>query len=195
MPKLDWKSWSDMALELVASMTINEECHERVLTAHGLSTICRNSYKITFYNYMSVYVSAMKCNWIMIDKFRWIQEGFSAEPLRHDSGPIFREMVRVSPQKSEVTGQKSELQTTSQSCLPGRPQNPTRIGQKGKRMGVLGASTENPGKAFWSPKTKQFLSAILPSPSCKKMAVSASATEKIVQIYFICICNQMKIKK
>ena len=45
-------------------------------------------------------------------------------------GPIFREMIRAQPPKVRVTGQKSELQTKSQSYSRADPQNPNRIAQK-----------------------------------------------------------------
>ena len=67
----------------------------------------------------------------------WIQEGFAAEPPRHDSGANFHLNDSGFGPKSQsyrpkvgVTGQKSELQ-------PGRtPQNPNQIAQKRDPNGV-----------------------------------------------------------
>ena len=72
------------------------------------------------------------------------------KPREMIRGRIFREMIRVSAQsqsykpKVGVTDQKSELQ-------PGRPpeSEPNRP-EKGPEWG-LGASTENPLKAFLNP--------------------------------------------
>ena len=49
----------------------------------------------------------------------WMQEGFTAEPLRNDSGVNFHDSG-FGP-KVRVTGQKSELQTKSQSCSRADP--------------------------------------------------------------------------
>ena len=46
---------------------------------------------------------------------RWIQEGFTAEPLRNDSGANFQWNDSDSGPKVRVTARKSELQTKSQS--------------------------------------------------------------------------------
>ena len=75
-------------------------------------------------------------------------------------GRIFREMIRVSAQKSQlqakvgVTDQKSELQ-------PGRPpeSEPNRP-EKGPEW-RLGASTENPRKAFLNPDKIDHMSDLL----------------------------------
>ena len=73
---------------------------------------------------------------------RWIQKGFIAEASRHDSGVLFRQMIRVEAQKSELQAKirsyrlKSELQTKSQSYNRADPQNLNRIAQKRNRNRV-----------------------------------------------------------
>ena len=68
---------------------------------------------------------------------RWIQKGFTAEPPKNDSGPIFSEMIRIS-------ARKSELQAKSRSY---RPKVRVTAGQTPK------IRTESPGKGtrigFW----------------------------------------------
>ena len=60
----------------------------------------------------------------------WIQEGFTAEPPRNDSGTDFGGNDSGFGPKVRVIGQKSELQTKSQSYSGADPQNPNRIAQK-----------------------------------------------------------------
>ena len=76
--------------------------------------------------------------------FRWILEGFTAEPLRNDSGPNFQWNDSGLGSDVRVTGQKSELQTKKSELQPGRPpeSEPNRP-EKAPELG-LGASTENP---------------------------------------------------
>ena len=74
----------------------------------------------------------------------WIQEGFTAEPPRNDSGANFQgndsgfgPKVRVTGQKSGVTDQKSELQWgRPPESEPNRPEKEPESGS--------GASTETP---------------------------------------------------
>ena len=62
--------------------------------------------------------------------FIWIQEGFTAEPPRNDSGADFQGNDSGFGPKVRVTGQKSELQAKSRGCSGADPQNPNRIAQK-----------------------------------------------------------------
>ena len=62
--------------------------------------------------------------------FIWTQEGFTAEPPRNDSGADFQGNDSGFGPKVRVTGQKSELQTKSQSYSGADPQNPNQIAQK-----------------------------------------------------------------
>ena len=81
----------------------------------------------------------------------WIEEGFTAEPPRNDSGGIFREMIRVS-------ARKSELQAKSRSD---RPKVGVTVGQtarirtksprKGTRIGFRRFCRKPPLKAFLNP--------------------------------------------
>ena len=58
-------------------------------------------------------------------KKRWgIQEGFTAEPPRNDSGANFQGNDSGFGPKVRVTGRKVELQTESLSCSRGDPQKP-----------------------------------------------------------------------
>ena len=66
----------------------------------------------------------------------WIQEGFTAEPLKNDSGAIwgqtFSGMIRIQARKSEI-------QAESRSYRPkvgDTAQNPNRIAQKRAPNGV-----------------------------------------------------------
>ena len=70
----------------------------------------------------------------------WIQKGFTAEPLRNDSGANFQRNDSDSGPKVRDTGRKSELQTKSRRYSPeSEPNRP----EKGPEWG-LGASAENP---------------------------------------------------
>ena len=70
-------------------------------------------------------------------KVIWIQEGFTAEPLRTDSGANFQWNDSDSGPKVGVTDQKSEIQLgRAPESEPNRP-------EKGPEWG-LGASTETP---------------------------------------------------
>ena len=60
----------------------------------------------------------------------WIQEGFTAEPPRNDSGANFH------GPKVRVTGQKSGLRAKSQSYNQADPQNPNRTAQKRDPNGI-----------------------------------------------------------
>ena len=72
--------------------------------------------------------------------FIWIQKGFTAEPLRNDSGANFQRNDSDSGPKVRDTGRKSELQTKSRRYSPeSEPNRP----EKGPEW-VLGASAENP---------------------------------------------------
>ena len=62
--------------------------------------------------------------------FRWIQEGFTAEPPRNDSGANFQWNDSDSGPQVRVTARKSELQTKSQSYSWAASQNPNRIAPK-----------------------------------------------------------------
>ena len=66
----------------------------------------------------------------------WIQEGFTAEPPRNDSGVKFHLNDSGFGSKVRVTGQKSGLQAKSQSYNRADPQNPNRIAQKRDPNGV-----------------------------------------------------------
>ena len=81
----------------------------------------------------------------------WIQEGFTAEPPRHDSGADFQEIDSGDGPKARVTGQKSELQTKSQSYNRTDPQNPNRIAQKRPPNGASLLLQKTPFKAFLNP--------------------------------------------
>ena len=77
----------------------------------------------------------------------WIQEGFTAEPPRNDSGARLQWNDSDSGPKVGVADQKSEIQPYRPTeSEPNRP-------EKGPRMGfrTLGASTENPLKALLNP--------------------------------------------
>ena len=70
----------------------------------------------------------------------WIQKGFTAEPLRNDSGANFQRNDSDSGPKVRDTGRKPELQTKSRRYSPAsEPNRP----EKGPEWG-LGASAENP---------------------------------------------------
>ena len=59
-----------------------------------------------------------------------IQEGFTAEPPRNDSGANFQGNDSGFGPKVRVTSQKSELQTKSLSYSGADPQNPNQIAEK-----------------------------------------------------------------
>ena len=70
----------------------------------------------------------------------WIQKGFTAEPLRNDSGANFQRNDSDSGPKVRDTGRKSELQTKSRRYSPeSEPNRPEKAPEWG-----LGASAENP---------------------------------------------------
>ena len=76
--------------------------------------------------------------------FRWIQEPFTPEPFRDDSGPIFKP-------KSQSQKPKSELKTENQGySKAGPPDSETDRPEKVQESG-LGASTELPPQAFLNP--------------------------------------------
>ena len=82
-------------------------------------------------------LGVVKNEFLEVKKFvRWIQEGFTVEPPRNDSGANFQRNDSGFGPKVRVTGQKSELQTKSQSYSRGDPQNPNRIVQKRNPNGV-----------------------------------------------------------
>ena len=60
----------------------------------------------------------------------WIQEGFTAEPPRHDSGADFQANDSGFGPKVGVTARKSELQAKSRSYSGADPQSPNRLAQK-----------------------------------------------------------------
>ena len=62
--------------------------------------------------------------------FIWIQEGFTAEPPRNDSGANFQWNDSDSGPKVRITGRKPELRTKSRRYSRANPQNPNRIAQK-----------------------------------------------------------------
>ena len=68
--------------------------------------------------------------------FIWIQEGFTAEPPRNDSGANSQSNDSDSGPKVRVTGRKSELRTKSRRYSRADPQNPNRIAQKWAPNGV-----------------------------------------------------------
>ena len=85
-----------------------------------------------------------KCPEIIYVYVRWIQEGFTAERLRNDSGAkfsvksfgFFRSESQSCRAKVGFTDQKSELQPgRPPECEPNRPEKEPESG--------LGASTEN----------------------------------------------------
>ena len=71
----------------------------------------------------------------------WIQEGFTAEPPRNDSGANFQGNDPGFDPKVRVTGQKSKIRTKSQSYSRAPESEPNRP-EKGPEC--LGVSTENP---------------------------------------------------
>ena len=73
-----------------------------------------------------------KINFETIVYVRWVQEGFTVEPPRNDSEVKFQ----CFGPKVRVTGQKSELQTKSQSYSWGDRQSPNQIAQKRNPNGV-----------------------------------------------------------
>ena len=81
----------------------------------------------------------------------WIQEGFTVEPPRNDSGANFHLNDSGLGPKVRVTDQKSELQTKSQSYSWADPQNPNRIAQKRDPNGVEALLQKTPLKAFLNP--------------------------------------------
>ena len=81
----------------------------------------------------------------------WIQEGFTAEPPRNDSGANFHLNDSGFGPKVRVTGQKSGLQAKSQSYSRADPQNPNRIAQKRGPNGVQALLQKTPLKAFLNP--------------------------------------------
>ena len=74
----------------------------------------------------------------------WIQEGFTAQGLRHDSGADFQGNDSGFGPQVRVTSQKSELQTKSQSYSRGRPPESEPNRPEKEPEWRLGASTENP---------------------------------------------------
>ena len=77
---------------------------------------------------------------LVVRNLIWIQEGFTAEPPRNDSGANFQRNDSDSGPKVRDTGRKSELQTKSRRYSPeSEPNRP----EKGPERG-LGASAENP---------------------------------------------------
>ena len=83
----------------------------------------------------------------------WIQEGFTAEPPRNDSGADFQGNDSGFGPKVGVTAPKvgvTELQAKSRSYSGADPQNPNRIAQKGNpnRVWALLLKTL---KAFLNP--------------------------------------------
>ena len=92
-----------------------------------------------------------------IKYFIWIQEGFTAGPLRNDSGANFQGNDSGFGPKVRVTGQKSELQTKSQSYSGADPQNPNRIAQKRNPNRVSVLLQKTPLKAFLNPPKKYCL--------------------------------------
>ena len=58
-------------------------------------------------------------------------------------GRIFREMIRVSAQKTELQAKKSELQHEKSELQPGRPTSSEPNRPEKKPEWCLGASTEN----------------------------------------------------
>ena len=84
--------------------------------------------------------------------FSWIRKGFNVEPPSNDSGANFSEMIRIQAgPKVRVTGQKSEIQTKSQSYSRADPQNPNRIAPKRPPNGVQVLLQKTPPKAFLNP--------------------------------------------
>ena len=81
----------------------------------------------------------------------WIQEGFTAEPPRNDSGANFHLNDSDFGPKVRVTDEKSELQAKSQSYSRADPQNPNRIAQKRDPNGVQVLLQKTPLKAFLNP--------------------------------------------
>ena len=85
---------------------------------------------ILFFSFVRFFLATLqKCPCKTSTK-SWIQEGFTAEPPRNDSGTNFQWSDSGFGPKVGVTGQKSELQTKSQSYSRADPQNPNRIVQK-----------------------------------------------------------------
>ena len=66
---------------------------------------------------------------------RWIQEGFTVEPPRNDSGANFQWNDSGFRPKVRVAVQKSELQTRSRSYSRADPKIRTESPRKGTRMG------------------------------------------------------------
>ena len=64
-------------------------------------------------------------------KLIWIQEGFTAEPPRNDSGANFKWNDSDSGPKVRVTGRKSELQTKSRRYSPKSEPNRPEKGPNG----------------------------------------------------------------
>ena len=81
----------------------------------------------------------------------WIQEGFTAEPPRNDSGADFQGNDSGFSPKVRVTSQKSELQAKSRSYSGAEPQNPNRIAQKRSPNQVEALLQKTPLKAFLNP--------------------------------------------
>ena len=71
------------------------------------------------------------CPW-----FRWIQEGFTVELLRNDSGANFQRNDSDSGPKLRDTSRKSELRTKSQSYSWEDPHSPNQIAKKRAPNGV-----------------------------------------------------------
>ena len=80
----------------------------------------------------------------------WIQEGFTAEPPRNDSGSKFGEMIRVSARKSGLRAKSRSYRPKVRAPVGRRPESELNRPEKEPESG-LGASTENPLKAFLNP--------------------------------------------
>ena len=83
---------------------------------------------------------------------RWIQEGFSVEPPRNDSGGEFSVKCFGSGPKARVTGWKSELRTKSPSCSRPPESEPNRP-EKGPKSTSSKSLAGNVGGAdcTWQP--------------------------------------------
>ena len=90
----------------------------------GAKSSLRSSFPIVFRPeglYQTIRFTMLLCT-----HFIWIQKGFTAEPLRNDSGANFSGMIRIQARKSEI-------QAESRSYRPkvgDTAQNPNRIAQK-----------------------------------------------------------------
>ena len=111
--------------------------------------------------------------------FIWIQEGFTAEPPRNDSGAEFQGNDSVFGPKVRVTGQKSELQAESRSYSGSDPQNPNRMAQKRnpKRVKVLLQKT--PLKAFLNPPKVYCFFLPCPLGSCPRAPTLELVVKKV----------------